>query len=160
MKGNVIVGQSGGPTAVINASLAGVFRNAMERGYKKVYGMRYGILGFLDEQGYLHITGRKKDIIIRNGINLSPKPIEDALLSISGVSAACVVGMPHPIQGEVPWALVVSDRTAGELFALLPGLLPKNQIPVTIRVTDRMPTTGSGKIDKNAVREVLKQWNP
>ncbi len=50
MKGNVIVGQSGGPTAVINASLAGVFRNAMERGYKKVYGMRYGILGFLDEQ--------------------------------------------------------------------------------------------------------------
>lgn len=119
-----------------------------------------GDLGFLDEQGYLHITGRKKDIIIRNGINLSPKPIEDALLSISGVSAACVVGMPHPIQGEVPWALVVSDRTAGELFALLPGLLPKNQIPVTIRVTDRMPTTGSGKIDKNAVREVLKQWNP
>ena len=56
--------------------------------------------------------------------------------------------------------MVVSDRTAGELFALLPDLLPKNQIPVTIRVTDRMPTTGSGKIDKNAVREVLKQWNP
>ncbi len=50
MKGNVIVGQSGGPTAVINASLAGVFKTAMERGYNKVYGMRYGILGFLDEQ--------------------------------------------------------------------------------------------------------------
>lgn len=50
MKGNVIVGQSGGPTAVINSSLAGVFKTAMERGYNKVYGMRYGILGFLDEQ--------------------------------------------------------------------------------------------------------------
>ena len=50
MKGNVIVGQSGGPTAVINSSLAGVFRTAMERGYGKVYGMRYGIQGFIDEQ--------------------------------------------------------------------------------------------------------------
>ena len=50
MKANVIVGQSGGPTAVINSSLAGVYKNAMERGYNKVYGMRYGIQGFIDEQ--------------------------------------------------------------------------------------------------------------
>lgn len=50
MKGNVLVGQSGGPTAVINSSLAGVFKTAMDRGFAKVYGMRYGIQGFLDEQ--------------------------------------------------------------------------------------------------------------
>ena len=50
MKGNVLVGQSGGPTAVINSSLAGVFKTAKERGYQKVYGMRFGIQGFLDEQ--------------------------------------------------------------------------------------------------------------
>ena len=50
MKGNVLVGQSGGPTAVINSSLAGVFKTAMDRGFTKVYGMRYGIQGFLDEQ--------------------------------------------------------------------------------------------------------------
>ena len=50
MKGNVIVGQSGGPTAVINSSLAGVYKTAMERGFNKVYGMRNGIQGFLDEQ--------------------------------------------------------------------------------------------------------------
>lgn len=49
MKGNVIVGQSGGPTAVINSSLAGVFRTAIDRGAKTVYGMRYGIQGLLDE---------------------------------------------------------------------------------------------------------------
>ena len=49
-KGNVIVGQSGGPTAVINSSLAGVYKTAMERGFNKVYGMRNGIQGFLDEQ--------------------------------------------------------------------------------------------------------------
>lgn len=50
MKGNVIVGQSGGPTAVINSSLAGVYRTAIDRGAKKVYGMMFGIQGLLDEQ--------------------------------------------------------------------------------------------------------------
>ena len=49
MKGNVLVGQSGGPTAVINSILAGVFKTAKERGFTKVYGMRYGIQGFMDE---------------------------------------------------------------------------------------------------------------
>jgi len=119
-----------------------------------------GDLGYLDDAGFLHITGRKKDIIIRNGVNLSPKPIEDALLSIPGVRAACVVGMPHKLQGETPWALVVGSRTAKELFALLPGLLPKNQIPAEICVGEQMPMTSSGKPDKIAVREVLKRWIP
>ncbi|MCR4750864.1 MAG: 6-phosphofructokinase [Eubacterium sp.] len=50
MKGNVLVGQSGGPTAVINSSLAGVYKTAMERGFTRVYGMRYGIQGFMQEQ--------------------------------------------------------------------------------------------------------------
>lgn len=118
-----------------------------------------GDLGYLDEQGFLRLTGRKKDIIIRNGVNLSPKAIEDALLSIPGVTEACVVGMPHPLQGEVPWALVVSRRTESELLAVLQRLLPKNQIPAEIRFAERLPMTGSGKIDKAAVREVLKQWN-
>ena len=48
MKGNIIVGQSGGPTAVINSSLAGVVKTAKDRGAKKIYGMLHGIQGFLD----------------------------------------------------------------------------------------------------------------
>ena len=60
MKGNVLVGQSGGPTAVINSSLAGVFKTAMERGYNKVYGMRYGIQGFMDEQ-YIDMSDHIKN---------------------------------------------------------------------------------------------------
>ena len=59
-KGNVLVGQSGGPTAVINSSLAGVFKNAKERGYNKVYGMRYGIQGFMDEQ-YIDLSDYVKN---------------------------------------------------------------------------------------------------
>ena len=50
MKGNVIVGQSGGPTAAINSSLAGVYRTAIDRGAKKVYGMLHGIEGLMEEQ--------------------------------------------------------------------------------------------------------------
>ena len=64
MKGNVLVGQSGGPTAVINSSLAGVFKTAMERGFSKVYGMRYGIQGFMDEQ-YICLSD-----YIKNGLDL------------------------------------------------------------------------------------------
>ena len=60
MKGNVIVGQSGGPTAVINSSLAGVFKTAKERGFDKVYGMRNGIQGFLDEQ-YIDLSDHIKN---------------------------------------------------------------------------------------------------
>ncbi len=60
MKGNVIVGQSGGPTAVINSSLAGVFKTAKERGFNKVYGMRNGIQGFLDEQ-YIDLSDHIKN---------------------------------------------------------------------------------------------------
>ena len=60
MKGNVLVGQSGGPTAVINSSLAGVFKTAMERGFTKVYGMRYGIQGFMDGQ-YVDLSDHIKN---------------------------------------------------------------------------------------------------
>lgn len=60
MKGNVIVGQSGGPTAVINSSLAGVYRTAIDRGAKKVYGMRFGIQGLLDEM-YIDLSDHIKN---------------------------------------------------------------------------------------------------
>ena len=115
-----------------------------------------GDLGYLDEDGILHLTGRKKDIIIRNGVNLSPRRIEEALLAIPGVSDAAVVGIPHPIQGEVPCAMVVSNRTAQELTALL--VLPKNEIPARILVADHLPRTGSGKADKQKIREELMAW--
>ena len=52
-KRNIIVGQSGGPTAVINSSLAGVYKNAIERGFDKVYGMLHGIQGLLDQHRFI-----------------------------------------------------------------------------------------------------------
>lgn len=117
-----------------------------------------GDLGYLDEKGILHLTGRKKDIIIRNGINLSPRKIEEALLTIPGVTDAAVVGVDHPVQGQIPCAMAVSSRTELELLALLTGRLPKNEIPMGIHIVDKLPRTASGKPDKETIREVLNAW--
>lgn len=117
-----------------------------------------GDLGYVDEDGFVHISGRKKDIIIRNGNNLSVRRIEEAILSIPGVQDAAVVGIPHKTQGEAPWAMVVGNRTETEVLACLASLLAKNELPMGIRMVDQLPRTASGKPDKQRIREVLGQW--
>ena len=71
MKGNVIVGQSGGPTAVINSSLAGVFKTAKERGFSKVYGMRNGIEGLMQER-LIDLCEFAKDADKLDALELTP----------------------------------------------------------------------------------------
>lgn len=117
-----------------------------------------GDLGYVDETGTLWLTGRKKDIIIRNGMNLSPLRIEQALLSISGVTEAAVVGLPHGVQGEVPCAMVSGSLDEQQILTALAEVLPKNEIPVGILVADQLPRTASGKPDKQKIREVLAAW--
>ncbi len=117
-----------------------------------------GDLGYLDEDGWLYISGRKKDIIIRNGNNLSAVRIETALLSVSGVRDAAVVGIRDEKEGEVPWALVVCTTEAEQrLHQQLPRLLNKNELPARILRTDMLPRNAAGKVDKQKIREVL-QW--
>lgn len=113
-----------------------------------------GDLGRLDEKGVLHLSGRKKEIIIRNGNNLSPRRIEDALLSLPGVRAAAVVGLPDERQGETPWAMVVGRADEAALHALL----HKNEWPEGILTAEALPMTASGKPDKQKIREVLLAW--
>ena len=113
-----------------------------------------GDLGYLDAEGVLHLSGRKKEIIIRNGNKLSPRRIEDALLSLPGVTAAAVVGLPDEKQGEVPCAMAVGAVDEGALHALL----HKNEWPVGILRVEALPLTASGKPDKETIREVLRRW--
>lgn len=113
-----------------------------------------GDLGYLDEKGVLHLSGRKREIIIRNGNNLSPRRIEDAFLALPGVRAAAVVGLPDEKQGEVPFAMVVGDADEAALHALL----HKNEWPAGILRVDALPMTSSGKPDKPKIREVLLAW--
>lgn len=117
-----------------------------------------GDLGYLDENGILHLTGRKRDIIIRNGVNLSTRKIEEALLSIPGVKDAMVVGLSHAVQGEVPCALVQSDLTEKVLLARLSRVLHKNEIPAELHVVPSIPHTPGGKPDKVKGKELLELW--
>lgn len=115
-------------------------------------------LGYLDADGNLHLTGRKRDIIIRNGVNIPARRIEEALLSIPGVDDAMVVGLPHDAQGEVPCALVKSTLTEIEILARLTALIPKNEIPVGILVAETLPLNRNGKPDKVKGKEILEKW--
>lgn len=115
-----------------------------------------GDLGFLDADGNLHISGRKKEIIIRNGNNLSARRIEEALLSLESVRAAAVVGIAHEQWGEVPCALAVpaaGTRVSEEsLRQELSERLSKNEIPHRILLADAIPMTSSGKPDKQRIK--------
>ena len=113
-----------------------------------------GDLGYVDESGVLHLTGRKKELIIRNGNNLSPKKIEDALLKLPTVKAAVVLGLADEVQGEVPYAMVVGEVEISQLEPLL----KKNELPVGILAVKELPMTASGKPDKQRIREVLDLW--
>ena len=116
-----------------------------------------GDLGYLDQDGNLHISGRKKDIIIRNGNNISARKIEDALHSLDQVSRSAVVGVHHEKWGEVPCALVVLKEngsiTADGLKALLSTHLAKNEVPEVILFAQTLPLTSSGKPDKQRIKK-------
>lgn len=118
-----------------------------------------GDLGYLDQEGYLHISGRKKDIIIRNGINISCGKIEKAIMELPSISEAVVVGIKHDSTGEVPAALCVlceGYKTSDEeIKEYLKNKLAKNEIPEKIYLTQQVPLTSSGKPDKQKIKEIL-----
>ena len=119
---------------------------------------RTGDLARIDADGYLRITGRAKDLIIRGGVNLSPVPIEDAIAAFPGVRAVAVVGYPDERLGERICAVVeTTDGTPAELGALTGFLheqgLPKHLWPELVRTIDELPRTAAGKIRKNEVRD-------
>ena len=113
-----------------------------------------GDLGWLDENGVLHISGRKKDIVIRNGNNLSCRKIEEALLSLPDVKEAAVVSLPDEQQGEVPAAMIAGNVD----LTVLKELLQKNELPVLFMPVDALPMTASGKPDKIKIRDELTKW--
>ena len=118
-----------------------------------------GDVGFVDEDGILHLTGRRKDVIIRNGINLSPQRVEEALLSLPGVHGAAVVGLPDRTCGELPWAAVVcAEEVLPGLMDGLRPLLAKNELPAGILRVNALPMTDSGKPNKQSVRELIQRW--
>lgn len=118
-----------------------------------------GDLGFIDEEGCLHISGRLKDIIIRNGLKLVPAKIEKDIRSVAGVEHVVVVGVKDEKLGEAPCALVVLHKgvemTEEELQEKLLSFMPKNEIPLKILFANEIPLNQIGKPDKKKAKEMF-----
>lgn len=125
--------------------------------------LRTGDCGYLDPDGYLFLTGRLKEIIIRGGENLSPTQIEQALSSFPGLSECCVCGVPDQDLGEVPAAFVVmtkegAAKSTGEetdpapLNAHLGQHLSKAHALRHVFPRHSLPTNAIGKIDRKALQ--------
>lgn len=118
-----------------------------------------GDVGRFDEDGYLVLVDRIKDMIIRGGVNIYPKEIETVLGEYPDVFEAAVVGAADTRLGEVPVAFVVLRRdaatTTDELLDHCRGSLAKYKLPVDFHVVDALPRNPTGKIDKPALRATL-----
>jgi non-ribosomal peptide synthetase component E (peptide arylation enzyme) len=120
--------------------------------------VRTGDLGFLDAEGYLHIAGRKKDIIVRGGFNISPAETEAGLCRHPAVAEAACVGYPDERLGERMCAFVVpapgaEAPTLEDLAAfLLADGLARIKVPERLEIIDSMPLNPAGKILKRALR--------
>ena len=117
-----------------------------------------GDIGYLDEDGYLFIVDRKKDLIIRGGFNVYPRDVEDALLEHPAVTAAGVVGRPDERHGEEVVAFVslnasgAGAATADELIAWARNRIGGYKYPREVHVVDSVPLTPVGKLDRKALR--------
>lgn len=115
-----------------------------------------GDLARSDENGFLTITGRLKEIVIRGGQNISPAEVEEAILQHPSIRDVAVVGVPHETLGEVPVAYVVWADVPTEFEDLLThcrALLAPYKLPADFRSTDAIPRTGSGKTIRFKLRE-------
>jgi long-chain acyl-CoA synthetase len=120
-----------------------------------------GDVGRIDEEGFVYVMDRIKDMLIRGGENIYCVEIEDALYAHPAVIDAAVVGLPHRVLGEEVGAAVRlregASATAAELRAHLAKLLPAHKVPVLIDVrTEELPKNASGKTLKNVLREQLR----
>ena len=111
--------------------------------------LRTGDIGHLDRDGYLYVTGRKKDMIKSGGMNIFPAEIEDVLRTHPSVADASVIGLPHEKWGEQVCAVVelMADKTAKaeELIALCNTRLAGFKRPAIVHFVDALPRTSSGK---------------
>ncbi len=122
---------------------------------------RTGDLGVVDADGYLTITGRLKDLIIRGGEKLSSREIEELVLGHPRVAAVAVIGMPDPELGERPCAFIVqapgaTPPTVEELDSYLTERgLSRRKHPERVEAVEVLPMTASGKVEKHVLKDLL-----
>jgi cyclohexanecarboxylate-CoA ligase/acyl-CoA synthetase len=120
-----------------------------------------GDLGRVDADGYLRVTGRIKDLIIRGGTNISAREVEDHLLTHPKVSAVALVGMPDRVLGERACAFVVAAEGEPPTFEELTSYLKVDRqiavvkLPERLELLDELPMTATGKVQKFVLRQKL-----
>jgi fatty-acyl-CoA synthase len=123
-----------------------------------------GDLGVMDADGYLTITGRRKDMIIRGGENIYPREIEEFLYGLDGIVDVQVVGVPSRKYGEEVGAFVIRkkgfDLTAEDIRDFCRGQISRYKIPKHIAFVESYPLTASGKIQKYKLRELSSELFP
>ena len=119
-----------------------------------------GDLGRVDADGYIHIVGRAKDLVISGGFNVYPKEVESEIDAIEGVLESAVIGLPHPDFGEGVTAVVVARPGAAvieeEILAALEGRLAKFKAPKRVFFVDALPRNAMGKVQKALLRDAYK----
>jgi acyl-CoA synthetase (AMP-forming)/AMP-acid ligase II len=127
---------------------------AMEGGW-----LHTGDVGYFDDDGYLVLVDRVKDMIIRGGENIYPKEIENVLYGHHAVLEAAVVGRPHDVLGEEPVAFVAlrsaASVTREALLELCSASLARYKALRDLIILEALPKNAVGKIDKPALRQLL-----
>lgn len=125
--------------------------------------IKTGDIGAFDADGYLRVTGRIKDLIIRGGVNISPLEIDDIVLQVPEVSEAAAVGVPDPLYGEEVVIYVALKNgavtTADDIIAHCRKRLPEAKTPKQVIFRDALPKTDRGKMDRSALAEEWKRAN-
>ena len=114
-----------------------------------------GDMGYLNEEGYVTLVGRSKDLIISGGFNVYPKEVETVINALDGVNESAVIGLPDDDWGERVVAVVVleGELTKEDLAANLKGSLAAYKCPKQIEFVDELPRNTMGKVQKKALRE-------
>jgi acyl-CoA synthetase (AMP-forming)/AMP-acid ligase II len=119
--------------------------------------LRTGDLGYLDEEGYLFIRGRQREVINRGGENIAPREVEEVIQAFPLVQEAAAVGRPDALYGEQVVAyLTVRERWSEEHLLRLRQHLRRHlstpQLPVDLIILDALPRNATGKIDRRLLR--------
>ncbi len=118
-----------------------------------------GDVGRIDRNGYVHIVGRAKDLVISGGYNVYPKEVETELDAVEGVVESAVFGVPHPDFGEGVTAVVVAKPGAvlseEAIIESIKLRLARYKVPKRILVVEELPRNAMGKVQKNALRKMF-----
>ena len=160
--GDILPAREVGELCVKGGNVMMGYLNQLEETRKVMRGdwLLTGDVGYKDDDGYIYITDRKKDMLLVNGINVYPREVEEVIYQFPGVKEAAVVSRPDPRKGEQPVAFVSpNDGTTIEPKALvqfLRGKLADYKVPRNITVIPALPRNATGKVLKTTLREMAR----